>query len=228
MKFETMLPGNPKPGDYRITNISPYKIHQRCAEKFRVGRFLLVADAAHICNPFGGLGLTGGMVDAGNLADCIIGVAEGIADPSIFDKYDEIRREMWHKIINPVSSNNLLRMHSQDPEKALENDEFLKTLSKAEKDPGLMEQMIVVYLPFVGCCVDSCRELTLFNMISPRTILNLGSRRRFGRPLELREIIKCERRILICIAREENFTTLFQILFHFKPVCPASTLTPAR
>jgi 2-polyprenyl-6-methoxyphenol hydroxylase-like FAD-dependent oxidoreductase len=144
MKFETMLPGNPKPGEYKLTNISPYKIHQRCAEKFRVGRFLLVADAAHLCNPFGGLGLTGGMVDAGNLADCIIGVAEGIADSSIFDKYDEIRRAMWHKIINPVSSDNILRLHSQDPDKVLENDEFLITLAKAEKDPKLMEQMIVV------------------------------------------------------------------------------------
>jgi 2-polyprenyl-6-methoxyphenol hydroxylase-like FAD-dependent oxidoreductase len=144
MKYETMLPGNPKPGEYKLTNISPYKIHQRCAEKFRVGRFLLVADAAHLCNPFGGLGLTGGMVDAGNLADCIIGVAEGIADPSIFDKYDEIRRGMWHKIINPVSSDNILRLHDQDPDKALENDEFLITLAKAEKDPELMEQMIVV------------------------------------------------------------------------------------
>ena len=144
MKYETMLPGNPKPGDYKLTNISPYKIHQRCAEKFRVGRFLLVADAAHLCNPFGGLGLTGGMVDAGNLADCIIGIAEGIADESILDKYDEIRRAMWHKIINPVSSDNILRMHSQDPDKALDNDEFLKMLLRAEKDPDLMQQLILV------------------------------------------------------------------------------------
>jgi len=125
-------------------NISPYKIHQRCAEKFRVGRFLLVADAAHLCNPFGGLGLTGGMVDAGNLADCLIGLAEGIADEDILDKYDEIRRAMWHNIINPVSSDNLLRMHTKDPDHALEQDEFLGVLAEAEKDPSKMEQMILV------------------------------------------------------------------------------------
>lgn len=48
-KFEAMLPGHPKPGSnaYRITNISPYRVHQRLAEKMRVGRFLLAADAAH-------------------------------------------------------------------------------------------------------------------------------------------------------------------------------------
>jgi 2-polyprenyl-6-methoxyphenol hydroxylase-like FAD-dependent oxidoreductase len=144
MKYEAMLPGNPKPGDYELKNISPYKVHQRCAEKFRVGRFLLVADAAHLCNPFGGLGLTGGMVDAGNLADCIIGIAEGIADDDILDKYDEIRRAKWHKIINPVSSDNIIRMHTKDPDEAMKTDQFLMALKKAETDPALMEQMVLV------------------------------------------------------------------------------------
>lgn len=50
-KFKTFLPGHPDPDKYKIVNFSPYKIHQRCAEKFRVGRFLLAADAAHLCNP---------------------------------------------------------------------------------------------------------------------------------------------------------------------------------
>src|ERR1700724_3725378 len=118
MKYEAMLPVNPKPGDYKLTNISPYKIHQRCAEKFRMGRFLLAADAAHLCNPFGGLGLTGGIVDAGGLADCLIGLSEGIAEDSILDKYDEIRRAMWNNVINVVSTANLKRLNSQDPDKA--------------------------------------------------------------------------------------------------------------
>lgn len=51
IKFEAMLPGNPRPDQYRITNFSPYKVHQRLATKLRVGRFLLAADAAHLCNP---------------------------------------------------------------------------------------------------------------------------------------------------------------------------------
>ena len=185
MKYEVMLPGNPKPGDYKLTNISPYKIHQRCAEKFRVGRFLLVADAAHLCNPFGGLGLTGGMVDAGNLADCLIGVAEGIANDDILDKYDEIRRAMWHKIINPVSSDNILRMHSQDPDKALENDEFLKMLVKAETDPELMEQMILVCL--LNPSETDSRALMLFNMISLPIIHSLESSSNLRQALELRK-----------------------------------------
>ena len=50
-KFAAMLPGNPKPEDYVLANFSPYRVHQRLAEKMRVGRFLLAADSAHLCNP---------------------------------------------------------------------------------------------------------------------------------------------------------------------------------
>jgi len=86
MKYEIMLPGHLKPGDYKLDNISPYKIHKRCAEKFRQGRFLLAAHGAHLCNPFGGLGLTGGIVDVGGLSDCLVGRSKGVADESILDK----------------------------------------------------------------------------------------------------------------------------------------------
>lgn len=50
-KYKAFVPGAPDPDEYKIMNFSPYKIHQRCAERFRVGRFLLAADAAHLCNP---------------------------------------------------------------------------------------------------------------------------------------------------------------------------------
>ena len=50
-KFKAMFPGHPDPEEYRVVNFSPYKVHQRLAEKLRVGRFLLAADAAHLCNP---------------------------------------------------------------------------------------------------------------------------------------------------------------------------------
>lgn len=50
-KYEAILPGNPKPDQYKITSFSPYKVHQRLAQKMRVGRFLLAGDSAHLCNP---------------------------------------------------------------------------------------------------------------------------------------------------------------------------------
>lgn len=89
---------------------------------------------APVCNPFGGLGLTGGIVDIGGLYDCLVGIHEGVADDAILDKYSEIRRQKYNEIVNPISSDNLLRMFDQDPDKALENDEFLKICKRTETD----------------------------------------------------------------------------------------------
>ena len=47
MKYEAMLPGHPKPGDYNLGSVSPYKIHQRIVDRMAVGRICLAADAAH-------------------------------------------------------------------------------------------------------------------------------------------------------------------------------------
>lgn len=87
-----------------------------------------------VCNPFGGLGLTTGIVDVGGLYDCLIGVYEGKADESILDKYSEMRRQRFQTVTDPISTENIKRLYSQDPEKALENDEFLKFLNSIEND----------------------------------------------------------------------------------------------
>ncbi|QKX53819.1 uncharacterized protein TRUGW13939_00899 [Talaromyces rugulosus] len=134
-KFKAMLPGHPNPENYKIVNFSPYKVHQRLAAKMRVGRFLLAADAAHLCNPFGGLGLTGGIVDVGGLYDCLAGIYTGQADDSILDIYDNIRRSKYSNIVDPVSSSNIRLLFEQDPETAMQDSEFLKMCKKAETDP---------------------------------------------------------------------------------------------
>ena len=134
MKFKAFLPGHPDPDQYKIVNFSPYKIHQRLAPSMRVGRFCLAADAAHLCNPFGGMGLTGGIVDIGGLYDCLAGIYTGAATPQILDLYSEVRRQKYNDIVNPISTDNIIRLFGQDPDKALENDEFLKMCKRTETD----------------------------------------------------------------------------------------------
>lgn len=140
-KFEQMLPGHPKPGDYTVLSKSPYKVHQRCVDKMRVGRVLLAADAAHLCNPFGGLGLTGGIVDVGALLQCFEGIHTGLADDGILDVYCTVQRQKWHQLINPISTANIKRMFQQDPEKVLEEDEFMQLVKKAETDLELSREL---------------------------------------------------------------------------------------
>ncbi|KAH7635421.1 hypothetical protein B0T09DRAFT_22878 [Sordaria sp. MPI-SDFR-AT-0083] len=129
-KFQSMLPGHPTPDKYQLITLSPYRMHQRCAPSFRVGRILLVADAAHLCNPWGGLGITGGFVDVGGLYDCLAGVWDGKADEEeILGLYSEKRIEKWKEIINPLSQENFRRVSGQAD---LEGDEFLEVLREVD------------------------------------------------------------------------------------------------
>ncbi|KAL2075388.1 hypothetical protein VTL71DRAFT_331 [Oculimacula yallundae] len=139
-RFEMLLPGNPKKEEYKITSCSPYRIHQRCAEKFRVGRIALAADAAHLCNPFGGLGLTGGLTDVGGLYQCLSGINQGKCDESILDKYAEIRRNIYD-MIDIVSSANFERVSSKDPDRTAREDPFFQLVEQANEDPAVKKKM---------------------------------------------------------------------------------------
>ena len=65
-----MLMAGVVPGisNYEIAHTTLYKVHQRVAKTFKLGRAFLIGDAAHINNPLGGMGMNGGIHDAVNLA----------------------------------------------------------------------------------------------------------------------------------------------------------------
>lgn len=86
------------------------------------------------------MGLTGGIVDVGGLYDCLIGIYEGKADSSILDLYSDIRRQKYNDIVDPISSGNIRRLFDQDPDKALETDEFLQICLKTAKDPEFSKE----------------------------------------------------------------------------------------
>jgi 2-polyprenyl-6-methoxyphenol hydroxylase-like FAD-dependent oxidoreductase len=129
-KFSELFPG-PKPPQYKLDQSSPYRLNQRCADRFREGRILLAGDAAHLCNPFGGLGLSGGILDAAAVADALIGLHEGKASDAILDKYAEVRRRIFLETVDPQSRSNKLRMHDKDPPTIGDRDPFLKMLRDA-------------------------------------------------------------------------------------------------
>ena len=147
--YERILPGHPKPGDYKLTNISPYKMHQRCVDKFRIGRILLAADAAHLCNPWGGLGLTGGFADVTGLSECLIGMHTGQADESILDRYNDVRMNIYKTVIDPVSTSNFYRVSADNLDGAPYNDAFLTLCVEAATDPKAREKLNNVRVSFL-------------------------------------------------------------------------------
>ncbi|KIV91818.1 hypothetical protein PV10_06315 [Exophiala mesophila] len=140
-KMKIMLPGNPDPDQYTVVAMNPYRVHQRLAPSFRVGRFLLAGDAAHLNSPFGGLGLTTGIVDAGAVSDCVGAVLSGKADETILDKYNEIRRDLFINESDKWSRINYLRVTDPDPETLLERDRFLQTMNAVKGDPAMIEKL---------------------------------------------------------------------------------------
>lgn len=88
-----------------------------------------------VCNPFGGLGLTGGIVDVDGLFDCLNGLWLGLAEESILDRYSEIRRRIYTDVVDPISTSNMRRMFHGDLHTLPESDPFLKMVVDGERDP---------------------------------------------------------------------------------------------
>ncbi len=129
-RYAVLLPDPAAP--YRIAAYSPYRVHERCAPTFRVGRTLLAGDAAHACNPCGGMGLTGGVIDAAALIEVLAAVCAGRAADSVLDFYAAERRRVFLEVSSPIATDFKRRMSEQDPKR--QRAEFEEFRRQAE-DP---------------------------------------------------------------------------------------------
>ena len=78
---------------------STYRIHHRCAERFRDRRCFLLGDAAHVHSPAGGQGMNTGLQDAYNLAWKLALVVKGQADPALLDSYEQERLPVAQRLL---------------------------------------------------------------------------------------------------------------------------------
>ena len=118
--------------EYKIKTTQLYRVHQRVADTFRVGRALLVGDSAHNNNPSGGMGMNSGIHDAANLTEKLIRINNGEYD-SILDDYSKERRAYAIESVQPYTDqqyNNMVM--GEDEIRAKRN----KSLSEAASDPA--------------------------------------------------------------------------------------------
>jgi 3-(3-hydroxy-phenyl)propionate hydroxylase len=119
---------------YEIRYKSVYRVHQRVAKTFRVGRVLIAGDAAHLNNPMGGLGLNSGIHDAVNLADKLGRVWRGEADDLILDLYVRQRRAATVEQVQAMSIRNKRLLEERDPKVQRERlTELIATAGDAER-----------------------------------------------------------------------------------------------
>jgi len=100
---------------YEIAHTTLYKVHQRVAKTFRLGRAFLAGDAAHINNPLGGMGMNGGIHDAINLTERLAALWHGKADDADLDRYDRQRRLVTLEAIQAQTIANKQNLESPDP-----------------------------------------------------------------------------------------------------------------
>ncbi len=132
-RFARILPGG---GPWRIDNFSPYRVHERCATRFRVGRVLLAGDAAHACNPCGGLGLTTGIIDADALITALGAVILNKAGEDVLDFYAAERRRVFLEVTSPLASNFKRMLAESDPARAAADKARVLANAQAKHDVG--------------------------------------------------------------------------------------------
>ena len=110
---------HPDACDADIADVHPYRVHERCVDRFRLGRVLLAGDAAHLNPPSGGMGMNGGIHDAISLCDKLAQVIDG-EDEALLDRYDRQRRFVAASRVIPQASANRERMATKDADRQQE------------------------------------------------------------------------------------------------------------
>ncbi|MEF3365428.1 FAD-dependent monooxygenase [Methylocystis sp. 9N] len=80
--------------------LSAFRINERVAARYRVGRCFLAGDAAHVHSPAGGQGMNTGIQDAVNLGWKLAHALRGIGDPNLLlDSYEPERRAIARDVV---------------------------------------------------------------------------------------------------------------------------------
>jgi 2-polyprenyl-6-methoxyphenol hydroxylase-like FAD-dependent oxidoreductase len=130
-RFASILPGV---DPCELVAAAPYRVHERAASSFRVGRVLLAGDAAHALNPIGGMGLTGGVFDAWHLSEALGAVIEGSHGEDVLDAYAAERKRVFVEVAASTAREHKKRVQQTDPAAIARNEEMLRLVAR---DPEL-------------------------------------------------------------------------------------------
>ncbi len=137
--YQALLPGQ---AAYELEGASPYRMHQRSARRYRVGRAILAGDAAHVTNPTGALGLTSGLLDSFALYPALSAVVLEGANDEVLDRYAAARRGTFLNRVSPqATANKKLIFHANGGGQALE--EALAGLRRLAADPQYLLQRLM-------------------------------------------------------------------------------------
>src|ERR1700722_8644893 len=130
---QTLASVQPRVADDDIAHVTLYRVHQRVAQTFRIGRAFLAGDAAHINNPLGGMGMNGGIHDAINLTTRLARAWRGEAADAELDRYDRQRRLVTLEYGQKHTIENKRNLEATDP---VEQARFRDNMRAIAADPA--------------------------------------------------------------------------------------------
>ncbi len=117
---------------FNIKTTQLYRVHQRVADTFRVGRVLILGDAAHNNNPSGGMGMNSGIHDAANLAEKFVKLQAGGSE-TLLDVYAQERRDYARESVQVFTDQQYTNMVMTSEQARLSRNQ---KLSEAATDPA--------------------------------------------------------------------------------------------
>ena len=125
---------------FEIVGCNLYTVHQRVAQKFRVGRAILAGDSAHVNSPIGAMGMNSGIHDAFNLADKLIAILRGEATDEVLDRYERQRRHVAVQHTQAQTIRNKRLLAEKDPAVRRKNHDELR---RTAEDPKLARAFLL-------------------------------------------------------------------------------------
>ncbi|KMO82051.1 bifunctional 3-(3-hydroxy-phenyl)propionate/3-hydroxycinnamic acid hydroxylase [Mycolicibacterium obuense] len=126
------------PDDIEIARTWSYTFHVRKAQRWRVGRILLLGDAAHVMPPFAGQGISGAFRDAANVVWKVDAVIRGRADETLLDTY-QTEREPHHDAMTQRAVTFGKVVMTARPSVARLRDKVLRSVTRI---PGVMAALV--------------------------------------------------------------------------------------
>jgi 3-(3-hydroxy-phenyl)propionate hydroxylase len=130
---------------YTTVHRTLYRVHERVAERYRVGRLVLIGDAAHINNPLGGMGMNGGIQDAFALARALVAIWRREADARALDRFERQRRWVALEFVQQNAKRNREALRQADAAaRAAYHDELRRTAADPAKAKAFLRRSSMI------------------------------------------------------------------------------------